>query len=29
MFLNTGPGFVEWVDPAVTLSLSSILRQGL
>ena len=29
LFLNTGPGFVEWVDPAVTLSISSVCARAL
>jgi hypothetical protein len=29
LYLNTGPGFVEWVDPAVTLSLSSTCARAV
>ena len=29
LFLNTGPGLVEWVDPSVTLSISSTCARAL
>ena len=29
LFLNTGPGFVEWVDPAVTVSVPSTCARAI